>query len=116
MILSVMRGVYVSVHWSTAHTTQFTEPGYRYLKIGSGAGHLADGGSYVTLIDPNTKDFTIVIETMVCACYYGLLVTKEKLYMSASFHSLSPRAMTIPSAFGPIYLPTMSTTKQPPSS
>ena len=51
---------------SLAHTTQFTKPGYHYLPQGSGAGHLMGGGSYVTFIDPDTKDFTIVIETMVC--------------------------------------------------
>jgi galactosylceramidase len=50
--------------WISAHTTQFSEIGYMYLKAGSGVGHLADGGSYVTLMDPVTKDFTIVIETM----------------------------------------------------
>ena len=48
-----------------AHTTQFTEPGYVYLKLGSGAGHLKNGGSYVTLMDPNTHDLTIIIETVV---------------------------------------------------
>ena len=52
--------------YSLAHTTQFTKPGYHYLPQGSGAGHLIGGGSYVTFIDPDTKDFTIVIETMVC--------------------------------------------------
>ena len=36
-----------------------------YLKAGSGAGHLAGGGSYVTLMNTTSKDFTIVIETMV---------------------------------------------------
>ena len=54
---------------STAHITQFTEIGYMYLKTGSGVGHLAAGGSYVTLIDPETKDFTIIIETMVGSVY-----------------------------------------------
>ena len=49
-----------------AHTTQFSEPGYYYLKHGYGAGHLDNGGSYITLSNPDTKDFTIVIETMVC--------------------------------------------------
>ncbi|XP_065845893.1 galactocerebrosidase-like [Oscarella lobularis] len=50
--------------WGSAHTTQFTEPGWAYLKIGSGAGHLDKGGSYVTLLSPDKKDATIVIETM----------------------------------------------------
>jgi galactosylceramidase len=50
--------------WIAAHTTQFSEIGYYYLKQGYGAGHLASGGSYVTLYDPKTNDFSIIIETM----------------------------------------------------
>ena len=49
-----------------AHTTQFSKVGYYYLKHGSGAGILKHGGSYVTLMDADTKDFSIIIETMVC--------------------------------------------------
>lgn len=55
----------------TAHTTQFSTPGYRYLKNstaafglqGTGSGKLRYGGSYVTLqspTDPNT--WALVIE------------------------------------------------------
>jgi galactosylceramidase len=50
--------------WASAHTCQFTAPGWNYLKHGYGAGHLAQGGSYVTFISPEKKDATIVIETM----------------------------------------------------
>ncbi|KAL8570404.1 hypothetical protein ACOMHN_035822 [Nucella lapillus] len=50
--------------WFTAHTTQFTEVGWTYLRHGAGAGLLARGGSYVSLVSPDGKDFTIVIETM----------------------------------------------------
>ncbi len=40
--------------WTGAHTTQFTEPGWRYLTVGSGgAGMLDGGGSYVTLVSPS---------------------------------------------------------------
>ena len=52
-------------HTLTAHTTQFSEIGHYYLKHGYGAGHLSGGGSYVTLYDPETKHFSIIIETMV---------------------------------------------------
>ena len=52
-----------------AHTTQFSEIGWKYLKHGSGAGHLAGGGSYVTMVSPDSKQFTIVIETMVGTHY-----------------------------------------------
>lgn len=50
--------------WVSAHTTQFTEIGWRYLKHGHGCGLLANGGSYVSLVSPDGQDLTIVIETM----------------------------------------------------
>lgn len=46
--------------WVTAHTTQFTKPGWHYLKT---SGHLNSGGSYVALTDGN-GNLTIVIETL----------------------------------------------------
>ena len=48
-----------------AHTTQFTEIGWKYLKHGSGVGHLENGGSYVTLVNGDSSHMTMVIETMV---------------------------------------------------
>ncbi|XP_061605379.1 galactocerebrosidase [Phyllopteryx taeniolatus] len=46
--------------WMTAHTTQFSQPGWTYLKT---VGHLAKGGSYVALTD-GKANLTLVIETM----------------------------------------------------
>ncbi|XP_056666561.1 galactocerebrosidase isoform X2 [Monodelphis domestica] len=46
--------------WITAHTTQFAEPGWRYLKT---VGLLKNGGSYVALTD-GLGNLTIIIETM----------------------------------------------------
>ncbi|XP_078418308.1 galactocerebrosidase-like isoform X2 [Cetorhinus maximus] len=46
--------------WITAHTTQFTQPGWHYLKT---VGHLQKGGSYVALTD-GKGNITIIIETM----------------------------------------------------
>ncbi|XP_069592492.1 galactocerebrosidase isoform X1 [Ranitomeya imitator] len=46
--------------WITAHTTQFTQPGWYYLRT---VGHLEKGGSYVALTD-RKGNITIVIETM----------------------------------------------------
>uniref|UniRef100_A0A2K5EKB3 Galactocerebrosidase n=1 Tax=Aotus nancymaae TaxID=37293 RepID=A0A2K5EKB3_AOTNA len=46
--------------WVSAHTTQFTEPGWYYLKT---VGHLEKGGSYVALTD-GLGNLTIIIETM----------------------------------------------------
>jgi hypothetical protein len=54
--------------WATAHTTQFSEPGaWAYLAVAanasdaraSGAGMLAGGGSFVTLKNFATGDFSI---------------------------------------------------------
>ncbi|XP_059159371.1 galactocerebrosidase-like isoform X2 [Physella acuta] len=50
--------------WMSAHTTQLTEIGWSYLPHGHGVGMLKSGGSYVTLVSPDLKDFTIVVETM----------------------------------------------------
>ncbi|XP_043930036.1 galactocerebrosidase-like [Protopterus annectens] len=46
--------------WVTAHTTQFTKPGWHYLRT---VGHLNNGGSYVALTD-SQGNLTIIIETM----------------------------------------------------
>ncbi|KAK7903998.1 hypothetical protein WMY93_016605 [Mugilogobius chulae] len=46
--------------WITAHTTQFTQPGWTYLQT---VGHLVQGGSYVALTD-RKGNLTVVIETM----------------------------------------------------
>ncbi|XP_062863241.1 galactocerebrosidase [Trichomycterus rosablanca] len=46
--------------WISAHTTQFTQPGWKYLQT---VGHLKHGGSYVALTDQN-GNLTIVVETM----------------------------------------------------
>ena len=58
--------------WATAHTTQFTEAdgSWSYLAIGNssarpgGAGALPFGGSYVTIKNFATGDFTLVVEKM----------------------------------------------------
>jgi hypothetical protein len=50
--------------WATAHTTQFTAPGWLYTLIGNGpgtgSGNLAVGGTYVSLVDPTGTQFTMV--------------------------------------------------------
>ncbi len=58
--------VNVGMLWATAHTTHFTQPGWRYLPVGSGSGLLAQGGSYVSLVD-GAGNITIVIEKMAWA-------------------------------------------------
>jgi len=46
--------------WTVAQTTQFAQPGWRYLNGASG--HLA-GGSYVTLRSPRGGDYSMILET-----------------------------------------------------
>ncbi len=48
--------------WVDAHVTQFTEPGWRY--IDSATGYLDSGASYTTLRDPDTDDYTVLVETV----------------------------------------------------
>lgn len=47
--------------WVTAHTTQFAQPGWRYLN--SSCGYLKGQGSYVTLESPSGGDYSVIIET-----------------------------------------------------
>ena len=52
--------------WVTAHTTQFTAPGWSYATSASGyIGGDSSNGSYVTLLGPSgsARDYTVVIET-----------------------------------------------------
>jgi O-glycosyl hydrolase len=48
--------------WATAHTTQFTKPGWRYLDRSSGL--LPEKGSYVTLRSPDAQQWSVVLETI----------------------------------------------------
>jgi galactosylceramidase len=63
--------------WTTAHTTQFAAPGWRYLLVsGGGSGLLPaalGNGSYVTLVSPSGADFALVIEKYAgpCKCKPG---------------------------------------------
>ena len=49
--------------WIAAHTTQFTEIGWRYL-AGAACSLLPGGGSQVALVSPTGTDVSIVIETV----------------------------------------------------
>ena len=48
--------------WAIAHTTQFVQPGWRYMD--SACGLLGEGGSYVSLRDSSGADWSMIAETM----------------------------------------------------
>src|SRR5580704_834009 len=48
--------------WATAHTTQFAQPGWTYDD--PSCGYLARGGSFVTLLSPDRKNWSTVIESI----------------------------------------------------
>ncbi|KAM6918059.1 galactocerebrosidase-like [Lycodopsis pacificus] len=71
--------------WITAHTTQFTQPGWSYLHT---VGHLAQGGSYVALTDCK-GNLTVVIETMTrdhSVCIRPPLPPFNVTSQNATFH------------------------------
>ncbi|XP_072479473.1 galactocerebrosidase isoform X2 [Notamacropus eugenii] len=71
--------------WISAHTTQFAQPGWRYLKT---VGHLLKGGSYVALTD-GLGNLTIIIETMThdhSKCIRPLLPLFTVSEQTASFY------------------------------
>uniref|UniRef100_A0ACB8G554 Uncharacterized protein n=1 Tax=Sphaerodactylus townsendi TaxID=933632 RepID=A0ACB8G554_9SAUR len=84
--------------WITAHTTQFTQPGWHYLKVD---GRLEGGGSYVALTD-GKGNLTIIIETMTyhhSACIrppllpYNVTPQKATFYLNGSFSQVEALQM-----------------------
>lgn len=51
-----------SAIWVTAHTTQFAQPGWKYLEKSSG--DLPEKGDYVTLKAPDGNDWSVVLQTI----------------------------------------------------
>jgi galactosylceramidase len=51
----------MAVVWATAHVTQFSQVGWRYLDKQHGSGYLAAGGFYTTLVDPASSNFTLQV-------------------------------------------------------
>uniref|UniRef100_A0A8C2CWG7 Galactocerebrosidase n=1 Tax=Cyprinus carpio TaxID=7962 RepID=A0A8C2CWG7_CYPCA len=62
--------------WITAHTTQFTEPGWVYLQT---VGHFTHGGSYVALTDER-GNLTIITETMVTEGSFSIELDVDEVY------------------------------------
>eukprot|EP00912_Choanoflagellata_sp_UC4_P001195 UC4_evm2s747 len=54
--------------WTHAHTGQFVKVGWKYLDVNHGSGYLTNGGSYVTLVSPDSAYFSIIIEKLEGRC------------------------------------------------
>jgi galactosylceramidase len=69
--------------WATAHTTQFAEPGWRYLQNASGK--LASG-TYVTLAAPNGHDWSMVVETINSKQPVGMTIAVKGSLAHSTLH------------------------------
>ena len=91
--------------WATAHTTQFSRPGWHFLPVGGGSGLLREGGTFVTYVERGDRaNFSIVVEKFsgdggqvsaetVGFCLAGSLrwaVGTPLSVWSSSFHSGGP--------------------------
>jgi len=54
--------------WTSAHTCQFSSPGWVYVPVGSGSGLLEGNGSFVTLRSSDASEFSVVVETLQGDC------------------------------------------------
>lgn len=54
-----------SAIWVTAHTTQFAQPGWKYLD--KSCGYLPEKGDYVTLKSSDGRDWSVVLQTIDAA-------------------------------------------------
>ena len=71
--------------WAVAHTTQFVQPGWRYLD--NSCGLLPGGGSYVSLRKRDSSDnLSIIIETMEAQKDQAILLRIEGGLQIGEFH------------------------------
>jgi galactosylceramidase len=72
--------------WATAHTTQFSRAGWRYLPNNTGGGLPALGGSYVTLVDgasaagPTAAPTWSIIIEKLCGYFYSVCTAEEATF------------------------------------
>ncbi|CAD5113079.1 DgyrCDS2270 [Dimorphilus gyrociliatus] len=72
--------------WASAHHTQFTKPGWYFLRHSNGVGNLTGGGTYLSLTDE--KHLTIIVETMdpqEFPCFYPMPKYPVASHQIASF-------------------------------
>ena len=71
--------------WAMAHVGQFAQPGWVYLE-GNANGYTQAGGSYITLMSPDKKEVSIVIETTEARSGQVLLLVIDPLWRDQTFH------------------------------
>lgn len=89
--------------WAIAHTTQFAQPGWQYLD--TGCGQFSTGtwkGTYVTLKDPATNDWSMIIctdtaTTMTVNLSGGLKTTAVHVWRSDSSNQFVQQSDITPS-------------------
>eukprot|EP01051_Picozoa_sp_SAG22_P014533 SAG22_NODE_1776_length_3607_cov_2.601482_2_plen_431_part_00 len=50
--------------WTTAHFTQFSEPGWSWLAENNGTGSFGTTGRFATLVDPSTGDWSTIVNNL----------------------------------------------------
>jgi hypothetical protein len=66
--------------WATAQTTQFTQPGWSYVRGGDGL--LGDSGSYVTYVSPDRRAWSMVAENTGSAA--GQVITPQRITVTVT--------------------------------
>jgi len=108
--------------WSTAHTTQFAQPGWQYLDASSG--YLPEKGSYVALRSTDKKNWSVILETIDAThpqsvsfkLAGGLAATQVHIWETNSTHifeqvaSIKPVNGTFNYSFEPESLYSLTTT------
>jgi galactosylceramidase len=69
--------------WAAAHTTQFAEPGWRYVDAACG---FLSKGSYVTMKSPDNQDYSIIIETSDTSGSQTLTFQADKTFNKKTLH------------------------------
>jgi hypothetical protein len=73
--------------WTIAHTTQFTQVGWRYLDQASGyLGADPTRGSYVTIAPPDLSEFTVVVETSQAVAEQSVAVQLDPSLPAKALH------------------------------
>ena len=71
--------------WAMAHVGQFVQPGWIYLE-GNANGYTQAGGSYVSLMSPDQKDISIVMETIDARSGQNLILALDPRWQNKTFH------------------------------